>query len=64
MSDEFVEKFVSSLKKLKVHNFVAQQQYSFLKETESSLQDGEVIVLGISQKIIYYSGCCTRISLE
>jgi hypothetical protein len=45
-SDEFVEKFVSSLKKLKVPDFVAHQQFSFFKETKSSLQDGEVIVLG------------------
>jgi hypothetical protein len=45
-SDEFVEKFISSLKKLKVYNFVAHQQSSFFKETKSSLQDGEVIVLG------------------
>jgi hypothetical protein len=45
-ADEFVEKFVSSLKKLKIHDFVAHQQSSFLKETKSSLQDGEVIVFG------------------
>jgi hypothetical protein len=45
-SDEFVEKFVSSVKKLKVHDFVAHQQSSFLKEIKSSLQGGEVIVLG------------------
>jgi hypothetical protein len=32
-SDEFLEKFVSSLKKLKVNDFVAHQQSSFLKET-------------------------------
>jgi hypothetical protein len=43
---EFVENFVSSLKKLEVHNFVAHQQSSFFKETQSSLQDGKVIVLG------------------
>jgi hypothetical protein len=36
-----------------VHDFVAHKQSSFLKETISSLQDGEVIVLGISQKIIH-----------
>jgi hypothetical protein len=47
-SDEFVEKFVSSLKKLKVHDFAAHQRSSFLKETKSSLQDGEVIFWGIS----------------
>jgi hypothetical protein len=46
ISHEFVEKFVSSLKKLKVHDFVAHQQSSFLQETQSSLQDREVIVLG------------------
>jgi hypothetical protein len=45
-SDEFVEKFVSSLNKLKVHEFVAHQQSSFMKETKSSLQDVEVTVLG------------------
>jgi hypothetical protein len=45
-SDEFVEKFISSLKKLNVHDFVAHQQSSVLKETKSSLPDGEVIVLG------------------
>jgi hypothetical protein len=52
-SDEFVEKFVSSLKKLKVHNFVAQLQSSFFKGTKSSLQDAEVLFWGISQKIIH-----------
>jgi hypothetical protein len=36
-SDESVEKFLSSLKKLKVPDFVAHQQASFLKETKSSL---------------------------
>jgi hypothetical protein len=29
-----------------IHDFVAHQQSSFLKETKSSLQDGEVIVSG------------------
>jgi hypothetical protein len=43
-SEEFVEKFISSLKKLKVQDFVAHQQSSFFKETKSSLQDGKVIV--------------------
>jgi hypothetical protein len=43
---EFVEKFISSLKKLEVHDFVAHQQSSFLKETKSSIQDGEVTVFG------------------
>jgi hypothetical protein len=51
-TDEVVEKFVSSLKELKVYDFAANQQSSFFKETKSSLQDGEVIVLGISRKII------------
>jgi uncharacterized SAM-dependent methyltransferase len=46
----FVEKFASSLKKLKVHDFVAHQQSSFLKETKSSLQYGEVIVVGVFWK--------------
>jgi hypothetical protein len=45
-SHKFGEKFLSSLKKLKVHDFVAHQQSSFLKETKFSLQDREVIVLG------------------
>jgi hypothetical protein len=52
-SDEFVEKFVSSLKKLKVHDFVAHQHSLFVKETRSSFQDEEVIVLGTFQKIIH-----------
>jgi hypothetical protein len=46
MSDEFVEKFLSSLMKPKLHDFVAHQQSSFLKETKFPVRDGEVIVLG------------------
>jgi hypothetical protein len=34
-TDEFVEKFISSLKKLNVHDFAAHRQSSFLKETKS-----------------------------
>jgi hypothetical protein len=45
-SDEFVEKFISSLYKLKVPDCVAHQQSTFLKETKSSLQDGKVIFWG------------------
>jgi hypothetical protein len=52
-SEEFVETFISSLQKLKVHDFIAHQQFSFLKETKSSLQDAEVIVLGDFQKITH-----------
>jgi hypothetical protein len=44
-SDESAEKFISSLKKLKVYDFVADEQSSFLKETKSLLQHGKVIVL-------------------
>jgi hypothetical protein len=45
-SDEFVENSISSLKKLKAHDLVVHQESSFLKETKSLLQEGEVIVLG------------------
>jgi hypothetical protein len=37
ISDESVEKLVLSLKKLKIHDFVAHQQSSFLTETKFSL---------------------------
>jgi hypothetical protein len=45
-SGEFVEEFVSSLKELKLCDFVAHHKSSFLKEAKSSLQDGEVILWG------------------
>jgi hypothetical protein len=41
------------VKKLKVHDSVAHQQSSFLKETKSSLQDREAIFWGISRKTIH-----------
>jgi hypothetical protein len=48
-----VEKFVSSLKKLKVHDFVAHQQSSFLKKQNLHFKMEKLLFWGISQKIVY-----------
>ena len=43
--DEFIEMFITMLKKLLVHDFIATMQASFLQQRKDTLKDGEFLVV-------------------
>ena len=45
-ADIFVDSLVEYLLKLRKHDFIAKEQATFLVEKKSSLQEGEIVVLG------------------
>ena len=45
-ADIFVDSLVEYLLKLRKHDFIAKEQAAFLVEKKSSLQEGEIVVLG------------------
>ena len=45
-TDEFVERFLGSLKTLTRHDFIAQKQAKYLDWKKSNLSDGEFLVIG------------------
>ena len=45
-TDEFIERFLGSLKTLTRHDFIAQEQAKYLDWKKSNLSDGELLVIG------------------
>ncbi|CAF2145756.1 unnamed protein product, partial [Rotaria magnacalcarata] len=45
-TDEFIERFLKSLKTLAMHDFIAQEQAKYLEWKKSNLADGEFLVIG------------------
>ena len=45
-TDEFIERFLGSLKILTRHDFIAQEQAKYLDRKKSNLYDGEFLVIG------------------
>ncbi|KAK3924629.1 Spike glycoprotein [Frankliniella fusca] len=43
--EDFIEEFLSLMKEVNLHDFLAKKQAQFLRETKHSLQDGEAVVL-------------------
>ena len=44
-TDEFLDLFIATLKKLLLHDFIAKMQSSFVQAKKESLQDGEYLVI-------------------
>ena len=51
-ADEFIDTFVSKLRKLLHHDFTAKMQAAFMQQKKESLQEGEVLVIADFSEIL------------
>ena len=44
-ADEFLEHFLSTISRLRIHDFIAKMQAQFLRDTKDNLQQGEILAI-------------------